>query len=375
MFKKFLAVVLAMAMLVSLSACATNNAAPESTNEAVPESAADSAVEPAAEPAAEGNVGWNGKPVKAKEDIVIGVSWKTQQEERWVKELNVIKQVCKDQGVELIYQVAENDAQKQAGQIENLVAQGIDILIAQCNEPGAITNAMKAAHDEGVLVCYYEPVMGDTYADFTGGNDFYEIGQLITKTIGDMNITGNVAYIYGDSTGGTGVVKFQEGMLDSMKNCDGEVIGEQWTTNWDPATAMGYAENWIAEYGDSLTAILCMNDGMAGGAIQALEGAGLAGKVLVCGQDCDLLACQRIVQGTQVSTVAKAGSEYPQLFTEACIQYYLGEKTAADFGTDVNSDGQTIPFMSYPGVVVTKDNIDETVIAAGLFTHEEVYGE
>ena len=190
-----------------------------------------------------------------------------------------------------------------------------------------------------------------------------------------MNITGNVAYIYGDSTGGTGVVKFQEGMLDSMKNCDVEVIGEQWTTNWDPATAMGYAENWIAEYGDSLTAILCMNDGMAGGAIQALEGAGLAGKVLVCGQDCDLLACQRIVQGTQVSTVAKAGSEYPQLFTEACIQYYLGEKTAADFGTDVNSDGQTIPFMSYPGVVVTKDNIDETVIAAGLFTHEEVYGE
>ena len=70
----------------------------------------------------------------------------------------------------------------------------------------------------------------------------------------------------------------------------------------------GYAENWIAEYGDSLTAILCMNDGMAGGAIQALEGAGLAGKVLVCGQDCDLLACQRIVQGTQVSTVAKAAA-------------------------------------------------------------------
>lgn len=120
--------------------------------------------------------------------------------------------------------------------------------------------------------------MGDTYADFTGGNDFYEIGQLITKTIGDMNITGNVAYIYGDSTGGTGVVKFQEGMLDSMKNCDVEVVGEQWTTNWDPATAMGYAENWIAEYGDSLTAILCMNDGMAGGADPG------AGRRRACGQ-------------------------------------------------------------------------------------------
>ena len=371
MFKRFLAITLAAGMLVSMGACASNDAAAAASEPAAGSTAAAS---PAAAPA-HGPVGWNGKPVKAKEDIVIGVSWKTQQEERWVKELDVIKQVCAEQGVELIYQVAENDAQKQAGQIENLVAQGIDILIAQCNEPGAITNAMKAAHDEGVLVCYYEPVMGDTYADFTGGNDFFEIGQLITKAIGDMNITGNVAYIYGDSTGGTGVVRFQEGMLDSMKNCDVTVVGEQWTTNWDPATAMGYAENWIAEYGDSLTAILCMNDGMAGGAIQALEGAGLAGKVLVCGQDCDLLACQRIVQGTQVSTVAKAGSEYPRLFTETVIQYYLGEKTAEDFGTDVNSDGQTIPFISYPGVLVTKDNIDETVIAAGLFTHEEVYGE
>ena len=47
------------------------------------------------------------------------------------------------------------------------------------------------------------------------------------------------------------------------------------------------------------------NDGTAGGAIQALKEAGLAGKVAVTGQDADLVACQRILAGTQSMTVYK----------------------------------------------------------------------
>ncbi|MCC8180541.1 MAG: substrate-binding domain-containing protein [Planctomycetes bacterium] len=313
---------------------------------------------------------------KNRKDLVVGVSWKTFQEERWVTELNIMKDYCEAEGITFYYQVAENDAQKQAGQIENLVSQGIDILIAQSNEKEAIDNALKDAHAHGVLVCYYEQVDGETYFDLSGGNDQYEIGQAITRTIGEMNITGNVAYLFGDSTGGTGVMKFHDGMKDSMKHCDINVIGEQWVPNWDPAVGMAHAENWIAAYGDNITAILCMNDGLAGGAVQALRNEGLEGKVLTCGQDADLLAIKRILEGTQVSTVAKSGIEYPRLFLETCIKFCLGELTAADFEhTDVNSLGETKPFMMYKGTVVTKDNIDETIIAAGIYTREQVYGK
>jgi D-xylose transport system substrate-binding protein len=190
-----------------------------------------------------------------------------------------------------------------------------------------------------------------------------------------MGISGNVAYLLGDSTGGKDVMQFYEGMKDSMKNCNVTVVGEQWITNWDPAIGMAHVENWIAQYGDSLTAILCMNDGLAGGAVQALANARLAGKVLTCGQDCDILAVQRILAGTQVSTVMKSGVEYPKLFTETCIKYYLGEITDADFGqTALNDQGETKPFLLYPGTVVTKDNIDEVIIAGGVYTREEVYG-
>jgi D-xylose transport system substrate-binding protein len=310
-----------------------------------------------------------------RSDIVVGISWNTFQEERWVTEFNVMKQYCESQGIKVTYQVSENDAQKQAAQIENLVSQGIDILAVHSNEHGTITNVLREASTEGVLVCYYDQIDGETYFDLSGGNDRFEIGRAITRAIGNMGIKGNVAYLLGDAAGGTGVKLFYDGMKDSMKNCDINVVGEQWVTNWDPVTGLAHAENWIAQYGDSLTAILCMNDGLAGGAVQALVNAGLAGKVLTCGQDCDLLAVQRILAGTQVSTVLKTGIEFPRLFIETSIKYYLGEITDTDFEyTSYNDLGQTKPFIFYPAAVVTKDNIDEVVIAGGIYTREEVYG-
>ena len=249
-------------------------------------------------------------------------------------------------------------------------------MIVIAAEKGAVNNVLKEAHDAGIFVCYYEQVMGETYFDMSGGNDYYEVGQAITKTIADMDITGDIAYLYGDSAGGTGLMNFKDGMQDSMKDCDVNVVGEQFVTNWDPATGMGYVENWLSDYADTLSAILCMNDGLAGGAVQALENEGLAGDVLVCGQDCDLSACQRIVEGTQVSTVMKGGKEYAREFVETAISLYLGEMSEDDFEmTDTNSLGEEKPFMSYPAIIVTKDNIDEVVIDAGVFTHEEVYGE
>ncbi len=312
----------------------------------------------------------------SKDQLVVGVAWKTFQEERWVRELNVMKDICEEQGIEFIYQVSENDAMKQVSQVENMVAQGIDILIAQTNEKEALANAFRSASEAGVLVAYYESTQGETYADFAGGNDEYSIGMQITQAIGDMGLEGKVAYMYGDPAGGSGVYKFHDGMHDGMAGSPNvEVIGEQWATNWDPQIALSNSENWLAQYGDEIVAILCMNDGLAGGAIQALENADLAGKVLVCGQDCDLVAVQRIVAGTQYSTVLKSGNEYPTLFINAVLDYYMGVTTAADYeNSEENCDGATIPFLKYDGIVITKDNVD-AVIEAGVYTYEEVYGE
>lgn len=309
------------------------------------------------------------------EGLSVGVSWKTLQEERWVREAAVMESICEELGVEYQLQSSDNDVAKQVSQIENMVSQGVDIIIYQSNEKEGVAEALKAASEAGVLVVSYEKIRGETYADIAFGNDEYTIGTMITKAIADTGISGKVAYIYGDPAGGAGVYAFHDGMHDSMADCDVEVVGEQWTINWDPATAMGHAENFIGAHGEELAALLCMNDGTAGGAIQALENAGLAGKVLVCGQDCDLAAVQRIIAGTQYSTVLKSGNEFPEIVVRTALDYKVGNITAEDFaGVDQNSEGEDIPFYPYDGVIITKENVD-TVIELGVYSHEEVYGE
>lgn len=170
-----------------------------------------------------------------------------------------------------------------------------------------------------MLVCSYESTNGETYADLAGGNQEFQIGQQITQTVAEKGLSGKVAYVYGDPIGGSSVYTFRDGMQESLKDNEIEVVGELWA------------------------------------------------------QDCDLAALQRILAGTQVSTVLKSGSEYLELFVNACIDYYLGELTAEDFDSrEKNCDGKEIPFMSYDSKVITIDNVDDA-IEAGLYTYEEIY--
>ena len=314
---------------------------------------------------------------ESDDKILVGVAWKTVQEQRYATELEIIQEVCDELGVEMVYQVSDNDTQKMIGQIENMITQGIDILICCPSELEGMANIYQDAHDAGVLVCNYEQVYGEQYVDMCGGLNNYDIGCAITKPIAEAGVSGKVAYIGGDASGGTTQMDFMQGMKDTLADCDLEEVGEQWSTLWDAAIAQGFAENWLTLYGDELAAICPMNDGMAGGVIQAIESAGLTGKILVCGQDADLTACQRIAKGTQYSTVYKNSSAVARKVVECAVKLYKGELTEEDYGgqTCLNTEGEEVPFAAVEPVCVTKENLDEVMIDSGIYTHEEVYGE
>src|SRR4029079_14974656 len=91
---------------------------------------------------------------------------------------------------------------------------------------------------------------------------------------------------------------FKEGqdvVIDKLvKENKVKVVHEDWATDWNPEEAKRITNAAITKFGNNIFAILSSNDGVAGGAIQALLEEGLQGKVIVTGQDADLLACQRI---------------------------------------------------------------------------------
>lgn len=313
-----------------------------------------------------------GKKVKNNSEITIGLSMKTLNEQRWVTELGVIENVCKELGVNLIYQVSNVETQTQIAQIENMITQGIDILIAIPSELDAMYHVFDYARERGVMVVNYERVYGEVYVDMCAGLDDYKVGTCITKPLADANVTGNVAFIFGHSAGGNTLMNFRQGMIDGIKDCDYTNIFEQYCENWDASIAQGYAENVITQYGNNISAFAVMNDGMAAGVIQALGAAGLAGKVMVTGQDADITALQRIIEGTQTNTVFKNSQEAARKCVESAVALYKGEQIKATTAT--NSLGQEIPFVTVEPIVITKDNIDEVLIDGGIYTKEEIYG-
>ncbi|MCA1590718.1 MAG: substrate-binding domain-containing protein, partial [Acidobacteria bacterium] len=135
-----------------------------------------------------------------------------------------------------------------------------------------------------------------------------------------------------------------------------------------------FVENVLTKENDNVQAIVVSNDGMAGGAISALAKKGLAGKVLVTGQDAQIDALQRVAEGIQSMTVYKPIIPLATGAVEAAIKLARGEKP---FGSSAFKNdqlgGREVPAILLEVTVVDKNNLMQTVIKDGYATFENVY--
>src|SRR5215203_5584865 len=120
----------------------------------------------------------------------------------------------------------------------------------------------------------------------------------------------------------------------------------------------------ITKAGRNLDAVVVSNDGTAGGAIQALLEEGLAGKVLVTGQDAELAACQRILRGTQSMTVYKPLKNLATLAAQVAVDVAKGRKPATTSTAD--NGAKQVPSIFEKVVLVDKENLMTTVVADGF---------
>jgi D-xylose transport system substrate-binding protein len=149
------------------------------------------------------------------------------------------------------------------------------------------------------------------------------------------------------------------------------VVHEDWAEDWKPENAKRIMNAAITARGPRIDAVLASNDGTAGGAVQALAEEGLAGNVLVTGQDADLVALQRIAAGTQAMTIYKPLHTLAQGAAELAVKMATGRPVVARH--TVNNGAIDVPSVLFDVVTVTADNIDETVVRDGLYRHEEIF--
>lgn len=135
---------------------------------------------------------------------------------------------------------------------------------------------------------------------------------------------------------------------------------------------MDYVEEALEEY-PNVKGIMCGNDDIASQVIQVLAENQLAGQVIVVGQDGDLAACQRIVEGTQYMTAFKSIEDLARQAARYAVKMAEEGKVSSDVTDTVNDGSYDVPAKVLEPVAVTRDNIDEVIIDGGFHRRDEVY--
>jgi D-xylose transport system substrate-binding protein len=149
------------------------------------------------------------------------------------------------------------------------------------------------------------------------------------------------------------------------------ILEKTWAEGWTRENAYRFTSEQIRKNGRDIRAILCGNDSLAWGAIDALAEAQMIEQVAVSGQDADLVACQRIANGEQTMTTYKPIQKLVEKTVESCLRLAAGQKVP---GQGTMSDGTyEIPYVLIDVLPVTKENMKETVIRDGFHLYEDIY--
>ncbi len=314
-------------------------------------------------------------PAQAK-GVKIGLSLPTQREERWVKDRQMMEAEAKKKGVDLRVQVTDNDASKQVAQCENLISQGIKVLILAPHDASSASVIIDKANKASIKVISYDRLVLDSPLDYYYLSfDNLKVGELQGQFLTGKVKKGTYVVLAGSPTDNNAKL-FREGAMKYIKPLadkgDIKIVMDQFVKDWQPSEAQKLMEQALTANGNKIDAVLAPNDGTAGGAIQALAAQGLAGKVPITGQDAELSGAIRVAQGTQSMTVFKDTRELGKKAIEMAIDLTEGKPIDTQ-GRTVFNNKKPIPSVLLEPVIVTKDNLDDVLVKSGYLKKGQVY--
>lgn len=305
--------------------------------------------------------------------IRVGLAMDTLKEERWQRDKQQMEERAKELGVDLEVTVANNDAGRQANDVDNLLTKGLDVLIIIPTNAQTAAAMVEKAKKQGVPVISYDRLIKSDDIDIYVSHQVTRIGKMQADYAVQNMPKGNYVMVYGAFTDNNALL-LKEAQLATLKPLvdkgDIKIVAEQSAKDWRPEEALKIVENALTQNKNNVQAIVASNDGTAGGAIEALAAQGLAGKVLVTGQDADLAALQRIVAGTQTMTIYKPIKPLAYGAIDAAVK--LAKKEKPETNAMLRAVNKDVPCMLYDPKTIDKNNVLD-VVRDGYQPLEKVY--
>ena len=287
-------------------AATTKTAAEETTEDAAADTATDTAA--------------------SGETIKIGVSVADQSNPFYIDIVDGMESAAKD-GDELVIVDAGFDAAKQLNDIDDMIQQGVKVMLIDPVDSNAIKSAVEACDAAGIPVIAYNSPLNFEIAS-TVATDNYLAGQLVGEAMGKAldgkgevaMLTYNVAEVCLDRA---------NGFKDAIAEYPDIKIVEEQEIQPGTDTALPVAENILQAYPD-LAGMFALNDPSALGCVAAVESANLLDQVQIVGVDGSDDAKAAIAEGKMLASAAQDPVQIGSVAIETAYKVIAGEEVEKD---------------------------------------------
>lgn len=313
-------------------------------------------------------------PAEPEGAAIVGLLLDRLQPERWERDRDLFTKRVEELGGRVEVRTGEGDPDRQAEQATALMDAGAKVLVVVPSDLDRAAEIVEAAAKRKVPVISYDRLIRNADVALYVSFDNVKVGRMQAEHLLTAAPKGDYLLL-GGAPNDHNAQLVRDGQMAVLKPAVDRkavrIAGDPWIEGWSAERARDETAAALKR-SRRFAAIVASNDAIAGGAIEALQEAGLAGKVAVSGQDADLSACQRIVAGTQAMTVYKPLSPLARMAAGAAMTLLKGDRV--DSLVTVNNGAKDVPARLLEPISVDKSNMDVTVISDGYHSRDAVYG-
>jgi len=294
---------------------------------------------------------------------VIGLLMDQFNVERWASDTTYFIKAVENLGGKTICLAAYGDADKQMEQAKMLLKKNVDVIvIVPVDSKKAADIVLMVKREPFKHIIAYDRLIQNAYLDYYISFDNAKVGELQANYIITRLQKGNIALIGGPPTDEnsyylrSGQMAFLQPYIERG---DIKIVYDKMVGAWTFEEGYRLAKECLLN--NQVDAIIAGNDLLARGAIKALQEKGLAGKVLVAGQDADSQARENIVLGLQSMSVYKPISDIATNAARMAVELANGN----DFchtTCSLNNGYKMVPSLLLSPTVVNKGNIGMEII-------------
>ena len=323
----------------------------------------------------------------------VGVSMPTKDLQRWNQDGANMEAMLTEAGYEVDLQFASNDVKTQLDQVENMIAEGANVLVISAIEGSSLGEALQMAKDEGIPVIAYDRLLMDSdavsyYATF----DNYMVGTIQGTFIKEKFDLDNVTEpltmeVFAGSPDDNNALYFYQGCWDVLSPYveKGTIVVKSGQTDFQTCAILGWGtddaqarmDNLLtAHYSDGVAPDIVMspNDSLALGITNSLQAAGftLEEFPVITGQDCDVTNTKNIIKGYQAMSVFKDTRTLASKVVEMVTAIIEGTEVPVNDTETYDNGVKVVPSFLCEPVFADVNNYQELLIDSGYYTADQL---